>query len=203
MEEKRGEPSLVKFFEDFGLMLLSIVLFLGGAFLLTLKIPFWSLFLCIASVQIGIVLIILTFDSLIKKRNKSLTDEYKTLNCLICRSSQFVPKYQKTVICDTCMTRIATSFKAVAMVIFAVISVSTMTILVGENQELRKKAAEIESGYECIEANWSPPECSCGIWSSTNNCEEGRLRLCRGGENYCCEEDEKNGWTCYNSIIDK
>src|SRR3989344_5621949 len=86
------KPSLLKFFEDFGLMLLSIVLFLGGAFLLTLKIPFWSLFLGIASVQIGIVLIILTFDSLIKKRNKPLTDEYKTVNCLICRSSQYVPK---------------------------------------------------------------------------------------------------------------
>src|SRR3989304_5891506 len=125
MEEKRGEPSLLKFFEDFGLMLLSIVLFLGGAFLLTLKIPFWSMVLGIASVQIGIVLIILTFDSLIRKRNKPLTEDYKTVNCLICRSSQFVPKYQKTIICDTCMARIAVGFKATAMVVFALITVTT------------------------------------------------------------------------------
>ena len=197
------KPSLLKFFEDFGLMLLSIVLFLGGAFLLTLKIPFWSLFLGIASVQIGIVLIILTFDSLIKKRNKPLTDEYKTVNCLICRSSQYVPKYQKTVICDACMLRVATGLKAIMVVIFAFISISTVTRLALENQELRKKAQEIESDFECIEDRWIPAECACGKWEITETCEGGKVRLCRDEITYCCTKDENNGWMCYNDKVDK
>lgn len=45
-------------------VIISLSLFLGGIFLLALKIPFWSLLLGLPSVQIGIVLIIFTFDRL-------------------------------------------------------------------------------------------------------------------------------------------
>jgi len=188
--------------EDTGLFILSVVLFLGGAFLLSLQIPFWSMVLGIASVQIGIVLIILTFDSLIRKRNKPLTEDYKTVNCLICRSSQFVPKYQKTIICDTCMARIAVGFKATAMVVFALITVTTMTVLVGQNQELRRRAAEIEKVYQCIAGQWSPDSCGCGVWQENTICTEGRSRLCRDGDSYCCLWQE-NIWVCYTSNVDK
>ena len=44
--------------------LVSLVLFLGGIMLLALRIPFWSLLLGLPAVQIGIVLIIFTFDRL-------------------------------------------------------------------------------------------------------------------------------------------
>lgn len=46
------------------LVLVSVGLFIGGIVLLALRYPFWSLFLGLPSVQIGIVLIILTFDKL-------------------------------------------------------------------------------------------------------------------------------------------
>ena len=44
--------------------ILSIILFLGGIFILVLRIPFWSLLLGIASIQVGIILIIFSFDQL-------------------------------------------------------------------------------------------------------------------------------------------
>ena len=44
--------------------LVSLALFLGGIMLLALRIPFWSLLLGLPAVQIGIVLIIFTFDRL-------------------------------------------------------------------------------------------------------------------------------------------
>lgn len=45
-------------------VIISLSLFLGGIFLLSLRIPVWSLLLGLPSVQIGIVLIIFTFDRL-------------------------------------------------------------------------------------------------------------------------------------------
>lgn len=42
----------------------AVVLFIGGIFILTLRIPFWSLILGIPSIQIGLVLIIFTFDAI-------------------------------------------------------------------------------------------------------------------------------------------
>lgn len=42
----------------------SLILFLGGLFLLALRIPVWSLLLGLPSVQIGIILIIFSFDRL-------------------------------------------------------------------------------------------------------------------------------------------
>ena len=203
MESKDKKASFVKFFEDFGLLALSVSLFLGGVFLLSLQIPFWSLVLGLASVQIGIVLIIITFDSLIRKRNKPLTEDYKTLSCLICRTPQFVPKYQKSVICDTCQLRVANVFKATLVLVFAVISVSVVTLLVTENQELRKKAAELESGYNCLTGTWSPTSCECGIWREIATCGGDKGRLCRDGEDYCCTQDENTDWKCYTNSVDK
>lgn len=45
-------------------VIVSLTLFLGGIFLLALKIPFWGLFLGLPAVQIGIVLSIFAFDRL-------------------------------------------------------------------------------------------------------------------------------------------
>lgn len=42
----------------------AIILFIGGIFILVLRIPFWSLVLGIPSIQIGIVFIIFTFDDI-------------------------------------------------------------------------------------------------------------------------------------------
>ena len=46
------------------LTLVSIVMFVGGIFLLFARIPFWSLLLGVAATQIGIVFLIFTYEKL-------------------------------------------------------------------------------------------------------------------------------------------
>lgn len=45
-------------------LILILSLFLGGIYILTLQIPFWSLLLGIPATQLGIYLIIILFDEL-------------------------------------------------------------------------------------------------------------------------------------------
>lgn len=48
--------------------LLAITLFVGGIVLLISKIPFWSLYFGLPSVQIGIILMILAFEKTSKEK---------------------------------------------------------------------------------------------------------------------------------------
>ncbi len=48
--------------------LLAITLFAGGIVLLIAKIPFWSLYFGLPSVQIGIILMILAFEKTSKEK---------------------------------------------------------------------------------------------------------------------------------------
>lgn len=191
--EKR--KSLISFFEDFGLLFLSVVLFTGGIFILSAKIAFWSLFLGIASIQIGIVLIILTFDSFIKRKSGRLTDEYKTLNCLVCRAPTFVPRYQRTAICNDCQVRISKTFKTAILVVFALVTLTASVGLVSQNQDLRRQAAE-RTVLVCDEGVWEPEVCQCATRGETT-CEKGvPSRLCSDGKTYCCEREGER-WQCF------
>lgn len=182
-------------FEDIGLIILSISLFLGGVFLLSAKIPFWSLFLGIAAVQVGIVLIILAFDALIKRKTKPITEDYKMLACLICRRGNLVPKYSRVTICDECQIRVANTFKAATMIVFTLVTLTATVSLVSQNQEFREKAAE-EPSLVCEEGEWQPESCQCGSWQEFN-CEKGEsTRLCSDGKTYCCEGGGEN-WQCW------
>ncbi|OGM10861.1 hypothetical protein A2W13_00165 [Candidatus Woesebacteria bacterium RBG_16_36_11] len=134
------DNSFLSLLDNFGLLILSIILFLGGAFILSLKIPFWSLFLGIASIQIGIVLIIITYEIITRRKSKVITENYKTIPCLICKKLNYVPKYQNTTICDSCQLRIAKSAKSFMIVVFALFSLTSFTFLVKNNQDIRKKA---------------------------------------------------------------
>lgn len=49
-------------------VIVSLTLFIGGIVLLALRIPFWSFILGLPSVQIGIVLMIFSFDRLSRER---------------------------------------------------------------------------------------------------------------------------------------
>jgi len=201
VEKKKPATSL---FEDFGLLVLSAVLFIGGIFILAAKIAFWSLFLGIASIQIGIILIILTFDSFIKRKSGRLTDEYKTLNCLVCRAPTFVPKYQRTAICNECQLRISKTFKAAILVVFALVTLTATLGLVSQNQDLRRKAAE-SPVLVCDQGIWEPEVCQCGVWEAVgpeglrpggSACENGgQSRFCSNGVTYCCERDGET-WQC-------
>lgn len=197
-QEKRG---LRAFFEDFGLLLLSITLFLGGGFILSLEIPFWSLVFGLASVQIGIVLIILTFDSFIRRKTAPITEDYKVLPCLTCRYPTYVPKYANNIICEHCQVKIARVFKGLTLVAFAFLTVSSAIYLVGQNQELREKAATKPRLLVCEQGIWEPDVCSCGS-GAEYECPEGTLaRTCKDEQVYCCKKDSpEDKWTCENPL---
>lgn len=196
---KKGKKSAINFFEDFGLLFLSIALFVGGIYILSLKEPFWSLFLGIASIQVGIVLIILTFDSFIKRKIRPVTEDYKTLACLVCKRPTFVPKYQNVTLCDDCQVRVANTFKAATLVVFALVTLTATIGLVSMNQDFRRQAAEKQPIYVCDEGSWLPADCRCGAWSQ-NSCPEGTLaRTCMDGQIYCCEKGvdaQGDTWNC-------
>ena len=196
MDEEVKKKPIISFFEDFGLMILSITLFLGGVYILALKIAFWSLFLGIASIQIGIVLIILAFDALIKRKTKPITEDYQSLNCLVCRKNTFVPKYQTVAICDECKVRVANTFKAAVFTVFTLVTLTAALGLVKQNQDFRRRAAE-KGNLVCEAGEWEPNECQCGVWEATA-CESGEFaRLCSDGRNYCCQQEDSGKWKCF------
>ena len=90
-------------------LLLSLVLFAGGTWLLISRIPGWSLFLGIPATQAGIILLIFTFDEINKKKN--LPDNYHLIPCSVCRKPTPTPIDQQEKICLECRTRIKLKLK--------------------------------------------------------------------------------------------
>jgi hypothetical protein len=120
------------FLKDFGLFILAGGLFVGGVVILGIGIPFWSLLLGITSIQIGIVLIIVTFDAFIRRSNhRGDGGEFKTVTCLVCGAPTVVAKYVNVAMCDNCQVRAAKSFKAAGLLIFTLITLSSGLFLVG------------------------------------------------------------------------
>lgn len=193
MEEK----SFSRLFEDFGLLVLSITLFLGGGFILYLKIPFWSLFIGLAAVQTGIVFSIFTFEAFTKRRSKPITEDYKTIPCLLCKKLNYVPKFQNTTICDHCQLKIAQASKSFIIVVFTFFSLTSLIYLVKNNQDIRRNASE--KNYYCEEGIWNPEVCSCATLEKFD-CPEGLVpRRCKDDINYCCKRDYSQPsihWEC-------
>lgn len=77
-----------------------VVLFVGGIWILSLRIPFWSLFLGIAATQVGIVLIILSFDNTAKQAFGK--DAFHIVPCEVCGDPMAVPRQYSTGICVMC-----------------------------------------------------------------------------------------------------
>lgn len=90
-------------------LILSLTLFIGGIWLLISKIPDWSLFLGIPATQVGIILLIFTFDEINKKKN--LPDDYHLIPCSVCRKPTPAPIDQQEKICLECRTRIKLKIK--------------------------------------------------------------------------------------------
>jgi len=90
-------------------LILSLVLFIGGIWLLISRIPGWSLFLGIPATQIGIILLIFTFDEINKKKN--LPDNYHLTPCSVCRKPTPAPIDQPEKICLECRTKIKLKLK--------------------------------------------------------------------------------------------
>ncbi len=181
----------------FALFALSVSLFLGGAYILSLKIPFWSMFLGLAAIQIGIVFIIFTFEIFVKLNSKRVTDEYNAIPCLICGQIGFVPKYKNTNICDSCQLKIARSLKGIMTVFIALFTLSSLTLLARQNQDIREKAKE--ANYICEKGDWDPTECRCSIDKNEICSNNGQVKTCTDGLNYCCKKitiDNTDSWKC-------
>lgn len=193
MEEK----NFPRIFEDFGLLVLSLTLFLGGGFILYLKIPFWGLFLGIASVQAGIVFSIYTFEAFTKRISKKITEDYKTIPCLMCKKINYVPKYQNTTICDSCQIKIVQASKSFMIVVFALFSLTSLVYLAKNNQDIRQNASG--NKYYCEVGTWNPGDCSCATLEKFT-CPEGLVsRRCGDNFKYCCKKDDSTPsvyWEC-------
>lgn len=177
------------------LPLSSLALFIGGIIILSLKIPFWSLVIGLASIQIGIVMLIFVFDLFVRRKGKPVTNDYKTLACLMCHRVTYVPKFMGTVLCDSCQIKIAQTLKAAVISVFAIVSISSVVYLVGENQDLRRKAAQMDTNE-----TYEPVVCAQGLWieSPRDGCKEGEeARQCGDTLRYCCALDTIHKvWNC-------
>lgn len=123
-------------------LLLASLLFGGGIILLFLKIPGWSLFLGLPAVQIGIILLIFTFEGLTRKKSPLPFEEYHLVDCLICKRQTLAPKFMEKRICDDCQMKIAQRLKAALVTIYLLVTIPLTLALVQKNQEFRKKALE-------------------------------------------------------------
>lgn len=90
---------------DVGSLLLSLCLFIGGIFLLALRIPGWSLFLGLPAVQIGIIFAIFSFDRI--AQNEAGPNSLHVIRCSICQKPVLVPFWQEEKICKGCQKKVA------------------------------------------------------------------------------------------------
>ncbi|MBI4100794.1 hypothetical protein HY439_03595 [Candidatus Microgenomates bacterium] len=84
----------------------SIGLFLGGIILLALRIPFWGFFLGLPAIQIGIILMILSFDRLSREEVEKEISEIHETPCSVCGKPIFVKGDKKGGICTDCAKKI-------------------------------------------------------------------------------------------------
>jgi len=144
MENKFTFKELVIVFltQNLPSLILAILLFAGGIVLLFLKIPGWSLFLGLPAVQIGLVLLIFTFESINRKRSSQTIENYHLVDCLICGRQTMAPKYIEKRICDNCQVKIAQKLKTALITVYIIVTIPLTLALVNKNQELRRQAAE-------------------------------------------------------------
>ncbi len=90
-------------------IILSLILFLGGIWILTLRIPGWSLFLGLPAAQIGIIFLIFTFDEII--RGKVGRDSLHLLSCSVCGKPTLAASWRKEKICGECARKMAKKTK--------------------------------------------------------------------------------------------
>lgn len=98
------QNSFLTSLKSIGSLILSLVLFLGGIWLLSLRLPGWSFFLGLPAIQIGLIFMIFTFDGF--ARHKVGPDSLQIITCSICGKPTVAPRGQKRDICPECQERI-------------------------------------------------------------------------------------------------
>lgn len=84
-------------------LLVSLVLMLGGIYLLSLRIPGWSLIFGLPAISTGIIFLIFTFDEI--AQNKVGPNSLHVVSCSICGQPTLAPKWQKEKTCEKCQKK--------------------------------------------------------------------------------------------------
>lgn len=87
--------------------IISIVLFVGGIVILALRIPFWGLFLGLSAIQVGLILLIFSFDRLSHEEVEKEIEEAQKAPCSSCDNSAFIKGKESREICVKCGKEIA------------------------------------------------------------------------------------------------
>lgn len=80
-----------------------MILFIGGIWLLSLRLAGWSLFLGLPAIQIGIVFIILSFDNSAKKTLD--LNNYHIVKCEVCGDPVAAPLGETHEVCPSCRAK--------------------------------------------------------------------------------------------------
>jgi hypothetical protein len=80
-----------------------MILFIGGVWLLSLRLSGWSLLLGLPAIQIGIIFIILSFDNSAKKELG--LNNYHIVKCEVCNDPTAAVLGDTHAICSTCRTK--------------------------------------------------------------------------------------------------
>lgn len=88
------------FTHDLPSIFLSLALFLGGIWLLSLRVPGWSLLFGLILIPIGAVLTIYTLDDI--ARNIIIPSGFKPVRCNVCGKTTYAKEGDEDVICARC-----------------------------------------------------------------------------------------------------
>jgi hypothetical protein len=88
------------FLKDVSRFIAPMILFIGGVWMLSLRITGWSLILGLPAIQIGMVLIILSFDNSAKKTFSS--GEFQIVKCDNCGDPTAAPLGEVHELCPKC-----------------------------------------------------------------------------------------------------
>ena len=93
--------SLVKFtISDLPVFILSLALFLGGIWILSLRIPGWSLFFGLIITPVGFIFCVYSLDDI--ARNVVAPPTFKPVKCNVCGKYTFAKEDEEDVICGRC-----------------------------------------------------------------------------------------------------
>lgn len=81
-------------------IVLSLALFFGGIWLLSLRIPGWSLFFGLIATPLGLVFTIYTLDDV--ARNVVAPPSFRPKRCNVCGKTTYAKKEDKDFICRRC-----------------------------------------------------------------------------------------------------
>src|SRR4030042_2739902 len=84
-------------FKDLPSILLSLGLLAAGIWLLSLRIPGWSLLFGLGTITIGTIMTIFTLDDV--ARNSIVPPFFKTIRCRICRKVTYTTQDHDEAIC--------------------------------------------------------------------------------------------------------